>query len=248
MLLEEKISLVTGSTHNIGLAIARAFAREGATVVVHSRHEEAAKKIAAEIGGDYFAADVSKAEQIEALFQHIRKKHGRLDILVNSVAHSSKGGVLEMSLDEWNRILAINLTGYLLCIQHAAKIMKEYGSGAIINISAGSGERSSPGGAAYSISKGAINSLTRQAAVDLAPYKIRVNGIISGIVGTPIGQKDMGNRKPEYDIIPLRRIGQPEEVAEAAVFLASDRASYITNTILPVDGGRLNSMGSASRG
>ena len=248
MLLEEKISLVTGSTHNIGLAIARAFAREGATVVVHSRHEEDAKKIAAEIGGDYFAADVSKPEQIEALFQHIRKKHGRLDILVNSVAHSSKGSVLEMSLDEWNRILAINLTGYLLCIQHAAKIMKEYGSGAIIDISAGSGERSSPGGAAYSISKGAINSLTRQAAVDLAPYKIRVNGIISGIVGTPIGQKDMGNRKPEYDIIPLRRIGQPEEVAEAAVFLASDKASYITNSILPVDGGRLNSMGSASRG
>jgi NAD(P)-dependent dehydrogenase (short-subunit alcohol dehydrogenase family) len=247
MLLEDKISLVTGSTHNIGLATARAFAREGAEVIVHSRHEEDAKKIAGEIGGDYFAADVSKPEQIVALFEHIRKKHGRLDILVNSVAHSSKGGVLEMSLDEWNRIMAINLTGYLLCIQHAAKIMKECGGGAIINISAGSGERSSPGSAAYSISKGAINSLTRQAAVDLAPYKIRVNGLISGIVGTPIGQKDMENRKSEYDVTPLRRIGQPEEVAEAAVFLASEKASYITNTILPVDGGRLNSMGSTSR-
>ena len=247
MLLEDKISLVTGSTHNIGLATARAFAREGAKVIVHSRHEEDAKKIAGEIGGDYFAADVSKPEQIVALFEHIRKKHGRLDILVNSVAHSSKGGVLEMSLDEWNRIMAINLTGYLLCIQHAAKIMKECGGGAIINISAGSGERSSPGSAAYSISKGAINSLTRQAAVDLAPYKIRVNGLISGIVGTPIGQKDMENRKSEYDVTPLRRIGQPEEVAEAAVFLASEKASYITNTILPVDGGRLNSMGSTSR-
>src|SRR5262249_39838657 len=80
---------------------------------------------------------------------------------------------------------------------------------------------------------------------DLAPYNIRVNGIISGIVGTPMGQKEMGNRKLEYDMIPLRRIGRPEEVAEAAVFLASDKASYITNTILPVDGGRLNSMSSA---
>ena len=151
-----------------------------------------------------------------------------------------------MSLDDWNRIININLTGYFLCIQHAGKVMKEQGSGAIVNISAGSGERGIPGGAAYSVSKGAINALTRQAAVDLAPHKIRVNGIISGIVGTPMGQNEMGNRKPEYYMIPLRRIGRPEEVAEAAVFLVSDKASYITNAILPVDGGRLNAMGSAS--
>ena len=180
-----------------------------------------------------------------ALFDHIKKEHGRIDILVNSVAHSTKGGVLDTSLQEWNRILAINLTGYFLCIQHAGKMMMAQGGGSIINISAGSGERSSPGGAAYSVSKGAINSLTKQAAADLAP-EIRVNGIISGLVGTPLGQKDMGNRQPEYDSIPLRRIGRPEDVAEAAVFLASDKASYITNTILPVDGGRLNAMSSGS--
>ncbi len=196
MLLKDKIALVTGSTHNIGLSIGRAFAREGAKVVVHSRHAEDAKKIAGEINGDYFAADVAKPDEIAAMFDHIKKKHGRLDILVNSVAHSAKGGVLDTSLEEWSRIMT-------------------------------------------------INSLTRQAAADLAP-NIRVNGLISGLVGTPIGQKDMGDRKPEYDIIPLRRIGQPEEVAEAAVFLASDKASYITNVILPVDGGRLNAMGSGS--
>lgn len=243
MLLKDKIALVTGSTHNIGLAIARAFAREGAKVVVHSRHQEDAKKIAQEIHGDAFAADVSDPDQVAAIFEHIKKQHGRLDILVNSVAQSSKGGVLDVTLEEWNRIMAINLTGYFLCVQHAGKLMKPRGGGVIINISAGSGERSSPGGAAYSVSKGAINSLTRQAAADLAPA-IRVNGIISGLVGTPIGQKEMGNRKPEYEIIPLRRIGRPEDVAEAAVFLASDMASYITNTILPVDGGRLNAMSS----
>ena len=246
MLLKDRIALVTGSTHNIGLGIARAFAREGATVIVHSRHEKDAKKIASEIKGDSFAADVANPEQVAALFDHIRKRHGRLDILVNSVAQSASAGVLETSLEEWNRIITINLTGYFLCVQHAGKMMKDQGGGTIINISAGSGERSSPGGAAYSVSKGAINSLTRQAAADLAPYSIRVNGIISGLVGTPIGQKDMGNRKPEYDMIPLRRIGQPEDVAEAAVFLASDKASYITNTILPVDGGRLNAMTSGS--
>lgn len=246
MLLKDKVALVTGSTHNIGLATARAFAREGATVIVHSRHEEDARKIAGEIGGDFFVADVAQPEQIAAMFEHIGNKHRRLDILVNSVAQSAKAGILEVTLEEWNRILGVNLTGYFLCLQRAGKMMVEQGAGSIINISAGSGERSSPGGAAYSISKGAINSLTRQAAADLAPT-VRVNGIISGLVGTPIGQKDMGQRKPEYDIIPLRRIGRPEDVAEAALFLASDKASYITNTILPVDGGRLNAMGSGSR-
>lgn len=245
MLLKGKIALVTGSTHNIGLATARAFAREGATVIVHSRHQEDAKQIAGEIGGDYFAADTGKPDEIAALFAHVKNRHARIDVLVNSVAQSTKGGVLDTSLEEWNRILAINLTGYFLCIQHAGRMMLAQGGGTIINISAGSGERSSPGGAAYSISKGAINSLTKQAAADLAPT-VRVNGIISGLVGTPLGQKDMGSRKPEYDIIPLRRIGRPEDVAEAAVFLASDKASYITNTILPVDGGRLNSMSSGS--
>jgi NAD(P)-dependent dehydrogenase (short-subunit alcohol dehydrogenase family) len=245
MLLQKKIALVTGSTHNIGLGIARAFAREGAAVVVHSRHGGDAKKVAGEINGDFFAADVAIPEQVAAMFDHIKQKHGRLDILVNSVAHSAKAGILETSLEEWNRILTINLTGYFLCIQHAGRMMQAQGGGSIINISAGSGERSSPGAAAYSVSKGAINSLTRQAAADLAPT-IRVNGLLSGLVGTPIGSKEMGNRKPEYDMIPLRRIGQPQDVAEAAVFLASDKAGYITNTILPVDGGRLNSMGSGS--
>jgi NAD(P)-dependent dehydrogenase (short-subunit alcohol dehydrogenase family) len=245
MLLENKIALVTGSTHNIGLGIARTFAREGAKVIVHSRHDEDAKKIAREINGDFFAADVAKPDEVAAMFDHISKNHGHLDILVNSVAHSAKAGILETTLEEWSRILTINLTGYFLCIQHAGKIMKAQGGGSIINISAGSGERSSPGAAAYSVSKGAINSLTRQAAADLAPT-VRVNGLISGLVGTPIGSQDMGNRKPEYDMIPLRRIGRPEDVAEAAVFLASDKAAYITNAILPVDGGRLSFMTSGS--
>lgn len=245
MLLKNKIALVTGSTHNIGLATARAFAREGATVVVHSRHDTEAKKIAAEIDGDYFAANTGKPDEIAALFAHIKTRHRRIDALVNSAAQSARAGVLDTSLEEWNRVLAINLTGYFLCIQHAGRMMLAQGDGSIVNISAGSGERSSPGGAAYSVSKGAINSLTKQAAADLAPT-VRVNGIISGLVGTPLGQKEMGSRKPEYEIIPLRRIGRPEDVAEAAVFLASDKASYITNTILPVDGGRLNSMSGGS--
>ncbi len=248
MLLKDKIALVTGSTNNIGLGIARAFAREGAKVVVHSRHADEAEKIAAEIAGDFCAADLSNPDDIDKLFKHIETKHRRLDLLVNTVAHSTKNGILEVSLEEWSRIMAVNLTAYFLCIQRAARMMQKNGGGAIINISAASGERGSPGTAVYSISKWAINALTRQAAVDLAPHHIRVNGVIAGIIGTPLGRRDMGNRKTEYDTIPLKRIGRPEEVAEAAVFLASEKASYITNAILPVDGGRMNSMGSATRG
>src|SRR5262245_50571173 len=135
MLLTGKIALVTGSTHNIGLGVARAFAREGAKVIVVSRHEEDAKSVAAEIGGDYLAADVRDPGQVNDLFDHIRKRHGRLDILVNCVAHAAKGGVLDVSLEEWNQVMAVNLTGYLLTIQNAARIMKEQGQGAIVNIS-----------------------------------------------------------------------------------------------------------------
>ncbi len=248
MLLKDKIGLVTGSTSNIGLEIARTFAREGATVIVNSRHEEESKKVASEIGGDFFRADLSREDEIRSLFNHIRNKHKGLDILVNCVAHSPKNGLLETSLKEWNEVMAVNLTGYFLCIQHAALMMKERGSGAIINISAASGERGSPGAAAYSVSKGGVNALTRQAAADLAPYKIRVNCIISGLVGTPVGRRDMGNRKLEYDAIPLHRIGQPADVAEAAAFLASEKASYITNAFLAIDGGRMNSMATGSRG
>jgi len=247
-MLKDKIALVTGSTNNIGLEIVRTFAREGATVIVNSRHQQEAKTIAEELDGDYFQADVARPEQVEALFEHIRTKHERLDILVNCVAHRPKNDLMATSLEEWNEILAVNLTSYFLCIQQAAKIMKEHRGGTIINISAASGERGMPGAAAYSVSKGAVNALTRQAAVDLAPYNIRVNCIISGTVGTPVGRRDMGSRKPTSDIIPLGRIGNPLEVAEAVAFLASEKASYITNAILPVDGGRMNATGSASGG
>lgn len=249
MLLKDRTAVVVGATSNIGLAIARALAREGAKVVVVSRHGDEARKVAVELAGDAFAADVSRPEQISALFEHVKREHRRLDILVNSVAQSSKSGILELPLEEWNQILAVNLTGYFLTIQHAARIMKENGGGAIVNISAASGERASPGRAAYSVSKGGVFALTKQAAVDLAPYGIRVNCVVSGIVGAPIGAKgNMGNRKSHYDSIPLKRIGKPEEVAEAVLFLVSDKASYITNAILAVDGGRMHSMSSASGG
>ena len=218
MLLADKIALVTGSTHNIGLAIARAFAREGAKVVVHSRHEADAKKVAEEINGDFFAADVANAEQVTAMFDHVKTKHGRPRYSSQQRRALEQGRyprdyVRRMEPhtgDQPDRLFSLHSARRQDDESARQRQYHQY----LRRL----GERSSPGGAAYSISKGAINSLTRQAAADLAPT-IRVNGLISGLVGTPIGAKDMGNRKPEYDIIPLRRIGQPEDVAEAALFL-----------------------------
>jgi NAD(P)-dependent dehydrogenase (short-subunit alcohol dehydrogenase family) len=123
MLLKNKIALVTGSTQNI--------ARQGAKVVVHSRHEVDARKVAQEINGDFYTADVVDAAQVAAMFEPIKKTHGRLDILVNNMAHSTKGGILDITLEEWNRILAINLTGYFLCIQHAGRMMYAQGTAAL---------------------------------------------------------------------------------------------------------------------
>ncbi len=237
--LEGKVALVTGSTSNIGLAAAETFAREGATVIVHSRHLDEARAVADRLGADALSADLADAAAVAALFADVGRRHGRLDVLLNCVARPARARLLDVTADDWAQTLAVNLTGALLCTQHAAGLMRRRG-GVILHVTAASAERASPGSAAYSISKAALNGLVRQAAVELAEHKIRVNAIVSGIVGTPVGSREMGSRAPDDAAIPLRRIGRPEEVAEAAAFLASDRAAYITNAFLAVDGGRMN--------
>jgi 3-oxoacyl-[acyl-carrier protein] reductase len=238
--LSGKVAFVTGATSNIGLAIAELFTREGAHVIVHSTTIQGSGVVAERLGADAVGADLRDPAAIMKAFDQVREKHGRLDILVNSAAQTVRRDLLTTSLEEWQQILAINLTGPFLCTQQGAQLMRRSGGGAILNISAASGEAASPGRAAYSISKSGINALTRQAAVELAPFGIRVNAIISGPVGTPVGRRDMGTRRLEDPGIPLGRIGRVEEVAEVAAFLVSDRASYVTNALVPVDGGRMN--------
>ena len=239
--LSGKVAFVTGATSNIGLEIAELFAREGAHVIVHSTSIQGSSEVADRLGGDAIGADLSNPAAVMKAFDEVRERHGRLDILVNSAAQTVRKDLLTTTLEEWQQILAINLTGPFLCIQQGAQLMRDSGGGAVVNISAASGQAASPGRAAYSISKSGLNALTRQAAVELAPFGIRVNAIISGPVGTPVGRRDMGARVPEDPSIPLGRIGRASEVAEVAAFLVSDRSSYVTNALIPVDGGRMNS-------
>lgn len=238
MELDGKVALVVGATSNIGLAVAETFAREGATVIISSRHLDEARAVAERLGGAGLAVDLGDPEAVAALFAEIGRRHSRLDVLANCVARPSRSGLLDTTLAEWGQTLAVNLTGALLCTRHAAGLMRD--GGVIVHVTASSADRASPGSAAYAISKAGLNALVRQAAVELAPLGIRVNAVVSGLVGTPVGRRDMGNRRDEDSAIPLRRIGRPEEVAEAVVFLASDRAAYITNAFLAVDGGRMN--------
>ena len=241
MALDGKTALVTGSTSNIGLAVARALAREGARVIVHSRHPEQAAQVAQELDGDSVTADLADPAAIAAMFQTIAERHGRLDILVNSAAIPSSAGLLDTSAEDWQRVLAVNLTAPMLCITSAVALMLE--GGAIVNITAASGTRASAGRAAYAISKAGLDALTRQAAIELAPRGIRVNAIVSGRVGSPVGEREMGRRGWDDPSTPLGRTGRPEELAEAVVFLVSDAASFVTNALLPVDGGRMNASG-----
>lgn len=242
----ERIALVTGSTHNMGKAIAETLSGEGFLVIVTSRHEDEARKLAENLPkkGAYYKIDFSDAKQIENLFSFIKTEFGRLDVLVNSLAYTKNESILDCTLEIWEKTINTNLRSYFLCTKYAAEIMKELGGGTIVNITI-SGKSGTKDKFSYVVSKGGVGFLTMGAALDLAPFNIRVNAVGVGLVGTPVGTKEFperNNRPYENGRIPAGHIGDPQDIANAVSFLLSDKAKYIYGAMIPVDGGMNSSL------
>ena len=253
MRLENKVAVVTGSSSGIGAAIALAFAAEGAAVVVnYSRHEDAAQKVLQKIedaGGKglVIGADVSDPKEVEAMIQQSVGAFGRLDIMVNNAGMERKMPFLQTPFEVWQETIAVNLTGAWLGCQAAAKQMVAQGEGGrIINVSSVHEDLAMPTNSPYCATKGGVRMLMRTLAVELAPHDITVNNIAPGAIDTPMDaplKENPDEMKELLSEIPLGRMGKPEEVANLALFLASDDSSYVTGSTLFVDGGMIRHVG-----
>jgi glucose 1-dehydrogenase len=248
MRLENKVALVTGASTGIGKAIATRFAAEGAHVAVNYRpggqmDMDAAQAEAATFGPTAIAvsADVSKRDDVERMMAEIVAIFGRLDIAINNAGIEMRKPFLDVSDDEWSKVIAVNLFGSYVVSQLAARQMVKQGNGGkLIFISSVHEDIPFPGYTAYCASKGGVRMMMRNIAMELAPYKINVNNIAPGAIATPINQSVLDDpiaSKNAISEIPWGRFGKPEEVASVAVFLASDEAEYVTGSTYYIDGG-----------
>lgn len=245
MRLKDKVALVTGAGRGIGRAIALTFAREGAHVVVNYFHSEAMAKATVEEAGAFgvqalaLCADVSKREEVQNMVKKVLDKFGRVDILVNNAAIFSTAGLFDVTEELWDEIFDINLKGVFLCSQGVGRAMLERGSGNIINIASGGGLSPRPGyevSVAYAASKAGVIMLTKRLAVELGP-KVRVNAVAPGIIDSkPEGMNESAKHRLSEPAL-LKRVGDSDDIARAALFLASDEGGFITGQILNVDGG-----------
>jgi NAD(P)-dependent dehydrogenase (short-subunit alcohol dehydrogenase family) len=242
--LAGKHALVTGSTKGIGLAIARAFAREGARVVVHSRSARECEAIAKALGGGAvpIAADLSRAEQVRRLgAAALDAMDGRVDILVNNAGQPRVAPSTELPEADYRYTMDLNLTAYVLLAQIVGRRMIERGRGAIINVGSINGSVAFPQRLAYCVSKAGVNMLTKVLAIEWAAHGVRVNCLAPGYIETPFIQglaaKGVVDTAKLAARTPMRRLGTPEEMGDAAVFLAGDESSYVTGAVLTADGG-----------
>ena len=239
----QKVALVTGAARGIGLATAKRFLAEGWRVALLDIERGLLDDAVAAFGDpDHTLAihcDVSDAASVAAAMAAMQGRFGRLDALVNNAGIAVFAPLLETGDQDWNRVLAVNLTGPFLCTKAAAALMREHGGGAIVNITSISAVRASTLRSAYGTSKAGLAHLTKQLAVELASLGIRVNAVAPGPVDTAMAKAVHSPeiRADYHDAIPLNRYGLEEELADAIYFLCSDRASYITGQILAVDGG-----------
>lgn len=249
MRFKGKVAVVTGAASGIGQATALAFAREGAAVVIVDKDQEQGEVVAGEIqgqGGQVLVApmDIAQEHEVQAMVADVLNRWGRLDILVNNAGIYYQADVVDTPFDVWKNVMAVNLSGAFLCTKYAVPVMVQGGGGVVVNVASEAGLVGIRGQVAYNVSKGGMIALTRSCAVDLAERGIRVNCVCPGTSDTPLVREAVNRasdpaaaRRALEKVRPLNRLGKPEEIAAAVLYLASSEAGYATGAILSVDGG-----------
>ena len=237
-----RTALVTGGAKGIGRACAEALAAGGAEVIIADMDETAGQATAKELGGSFVRLNVTRKSEVDTVAAEITRQHGALDILVNNAGIVQNGPSEDVAMEDWQRVIDVNLNGVFYCAQAFGREMVKAGKGSIVSISSicGSVTVYPQPQAAYNASKAAVNLLTKSLAVEWAKKGVRVNAVAPGYTATELTLA--GRSKPEWfetwmRMTPMGRLGEPEEIANAVLFLASDAASYITGTVLMVDGG-----------
>lgn len=241
--LNGKVTLITGGAQGIGEACARRFAREGAFVVIADVDLGRGTALAHALGIDFVACDVGNKAQVDRFIATAVAKYGRVDVLVNNAGIFKAADFLDVTEEDFDAVIRVNLKGAFLVAQAAARVMAKAGKGSIINMSSVNAVLAIPSIASYNISKGGINQLTRAMALALVDQGIRVNAVAPGTIATELAEKavltSVDAKARIMSRTPMKRLGTPAEVADVVAFLASDAASYITGEIITVDGGRM---------
>ena len=246
MRLKDRVAIVTGAARGIGRAVAWIFVREGAKVILVDLEKAGLEALQEEVrkrGGEALAVpcDVSKVSEVKEMVEKVLRIFSRIDILVNNAGIIRRGTIESVTEEDWDRVIAVNLKGPFICSKAVVDFMKRQGYGKIVNVSSIAGKMgditSAPG---YGPSKAGLDALTKTLARQLAPYGIHVNGVAPHAIETEMSAEwSPEKRKSIVEAIPLKRLGKPEDVAEAVLFLASDAAAFITGEILDVNGGFL---------
>jgi NAD(P)-dependent dehydrogenase (short-subunit alcohol dehydrogenase family) len=248
--LSGRVCVVTGGGGGIGRAVAVSLARAGARVAIIDLDERELEGTAAELrqlARDHLMArcDTSNAESVTAASESLEKSLGPCEVLVNAAAVLRPGGLENLSLAEWNAVLSVNLTGYFLCAQIFGRQMRKLGRGSLVHVSSIAGSHAQGQSGAYSVSKAGVIMLSRQLASEWGPQGIRSNVVSPGMVITPMSQAfydTPGVTERRTAVVPSRRIGMPQDIADAILFLASDRSSYVNGDEITVDGGYANML------